>query len=137
MTDILEPSKAMIAYRERLRLTLKDMSEESGVSEQLLDILENGGTTTTKIAKRVAKAYRLTDEQAELLLPLNLRPNGGDYDPLRYMDQKDIRALSGEPYHGEGFNERPIPRQTDKNEIYEYIRSKKGHKEYEGHPAKP
>lgn len=89
MNDLRE---RMIAYRTQRRLSRYRMAERCKCSERLIFILEEeAGVTAPNIAKRVAKEYGLTELEAEELMPINRRPNGGDYDPDRYLHE--IRTI--------------------------------------------
>lgn len=74
----------MREFRKERQLTLRIMSDRSGVSETLLGMVENGNVTHPKIVKQIQDAYQLSDLEAEELMPKNYRPRGGDYDPDRY-----------------------------------------------------
>ena len=80
------PREYMIRYRTRKKLTIQQRANQCQVSCDLLMNLEQyeGYVTHPKIVKRVAAAYRLTDQQAACMLPMNYRP-GPDYDPGRYV----------------------------------------------------
>ena len=56
-------------------------------------MVEDGAVTHPKIVERIRKAYKLTELEAEELMPLHRRPNGGDYDPTRYQSQFDCRYV--------------------------------------------
>ena len=73
------------------------------VSEKLIAMLEDDDTCVThpSIVKRIRKAYGLTKDQAELLLPENYRPSSPNYDPDKYkimeMPLDVFRAFRVEP----------------------------------------
>lgn len=83
----------MIDYREKNGIDLARMAQVCGCSQKLLELLEadDGVVTHPNIAKRVARAYRLTRKRAEELLPVNYRPSSPLYDP----DRHKVDELSG------------------------------------------
>ena len=82
MTDV---RKKMRDYRKSLGLSKKEMAKRCGISEVLLGMVENCDVTNPGIVARIQEQYKLTDLEAEDLLPINRRPHGGDYDPDRYV----------------------------------------------------
>lgn len=83
----------MIKHREELGLNVTDMANRIGITPKLLLILEDGGYTLPSIVRdHIRKEYGFTKRECEELLPINLRPHGGDYEPNRYLDP--IRAYS-------------------------------------------
>lgn len=85
----------MIDYRYAHMLPLYDMAARCRVSVYLLAHLEqdDGYVTHPVIARRVAAAYELTDEQLNTMLPPNYRP-GKDYDPDKYVSNDPISMPS-------------------------------------------
>lgn len=83
----------MRAYRKTKRISLEKMSYECGISQTLLSMIEEGEVTHQNIVARVQKAYKLTDLEAEQLLPIHRRPNGGKYDPELYL--RENRLIEG------------------------------------------
>lgn len=77
----------MVAKRTGWGLTRKNLADEIGISQDLLGMVENGDVTHPNIVEKIKEAYELEDEEAELLLPINRRPNGGKYDPDQYVAQ--------------------------------------------------
>lgn len=71
-------------------LTIAQMARQLRISETLLYIVEDGGVTHPRVAERFQKLCGLTDLEAEGLIPVHLRPHGGDYDPERYLAPADI-----------------------------------------------
>ena len=83
----------MIEKRESMGLSREEMSWKCNpkgcngrVSELLIERLEEDDSCVThpNLVKRIRKAYGLTKDQAELLLPENHRPSSPNYDPDRY-----------------------------------------------------
>lgn len=83
----------MIAKRESMGLSREEMSWKCNpkgcngqASELLIERLEEDDSCVThpNLVKRIRKAYGLTKDQAELLLPENHRPSSPNYDPDRY-----------------------------------------------------
>ena len=105
---ILSIQDEMISWREKEGLTLKELSLRSGISSTLLGMIERGGVTHPDIARKVAEAYGLTEEQAYELMPKIHRPNDEKYDPKAYNieDQVDFRKF------------KIIPKQLDVTDIY-------------------
>ena len=66
------------------------MSERCKCTVTLLKMVMDGETTHPNIVKRIQKAYRLTDRQAEMLMPVIHRKHGPDYEPDRYVSPEDI-----------------------------------------------
>lgn len=89
-----EVREAMKNYRQWKRFSLEDMADICGISETLLQIIEDGGVTHPKIAERIKKAYKLTDIQAEQLVPEIHRPSSPNYNPDKYKeDVSNIATL--------------------------------------------
>ena len=80
----------MKKWREESGITLKQMSTRSGISESLLDLIENGGVTHPDIAKRFVKAYGFPEECVEELIPRNYRKGTDEYDPDRYRRMENV-----------------------------------------------
>ena len=81
----MDARQYMIQIRERKNRTIKQMADLIGISEGLLRMIEEGAVTHPQIVLAIQNTYTLTDMQAEELLPVNRRPNGGEYDPDRYV----------------------------------------------------
>lgn len=79
----------------------------------LMDILEEGGVTHPKLAKKIGKIYGMTGAEIESMMPVNYRKHGKQYDPDRYKDPVDIYGMNSD-YFG---------RERYKDEGYEKIRS--------------
>ena len=86
------PRDYMIAHRESLRIPIEKMASKLKISPWLLNMLEQDESCVThpEIAKRIAKAYKLTKEQKTMMLPENYRP-GPNYDPDKYRILCDTR----------------------------------------------
>ena len=74
----------MISFRENYKLSYEKLSEKSGVSPGLIELVENGAVTHPLIVERFKELYSLTDIEAEELLPINRRPHDPKYDPDKY-----------------------------------------------------
>lgn len=74
----------MAGVRHLLGWTPKDAAKKCCISEGLYNRIEDGDVTHPKIVKCIQKVFKLTDEQAEELLPENHRPSSPKYDPDRY-----------------------------------------------------
>ena len=88
------PRDYMITHRESLGWSVEKMAKKLEISPFLLSMLEDDESSVTHplIAKRVARAYKLTKEQRTMMLPENYRP-GPNYDPNRYkldVEGKDM-----------------------------------------------
>lgn len=81
----MDVRQKMVANRERMGLTVEDMSAKCHVSKRLLRLVEKGEVTVPGLALMIAKAYKITARQAEELMPINRRVHGGDYDPDRFV----------------------------------------------------
>lgn len=82
----------MIEFRKRNGLTLDSMARICDCSKVLIDMLESSEKEVTHpdIAERVRKAYKLTPEQAEGLLPENYRKSSPNYDPNKYREEMTV-----------------------------------------------
>lgn len=74
----------MAGLRHLLGWTPKDTAKKCCVSEELYKRIEDGDVTHPNIVKRIQEVFKITDEQAEELLPENYRPSSPKYDPDRY-----------------------------------------------------
>lgn len=76
----------MIDYRRERGIGIAVMARDCKVSVTLIELLEGCDREVThpKCAERIAKAYHLTKEQSEGLLPVHHRKSGSEYDPDRY-----------------------------------------------------
>ena len=79
----------MIEFRKRNGLTQDSMARICDCSRNLIDMLESSEKEVTHpdIAERVRKAYELTPEQADGLLPENYRKSSPNYDPNKYREE--------------------------------------------------
>lgn len=75
----------LIEMRKKRGLNIYEMADICGVSVTVLAYVEDGEVTHPKIVKKIQRGYGLTDDQAELLLPINRRPHGGQYDPDKFV----------------------------------------------------
>lgn len=101
--------------RETLHADKQVIANLVGVSAMLMDILEEGGTTHPKLAKKVGKIYQMTNLEIELMMPPNYRKkHGKGYDPDKYKSPVDIYGM-GSYYFGRW-------RFGDEDEGYEEIR---------------
>lgn len=99
--------------REASELSKQEIANLLGVSVMLMDILEEGGATHPKLAKKIGKIYGMTGAEIESMMPVNYRKHGKQYDPDRYKDPVDIYGMNSD-YFG---------RERHKDEGYEKIRS--------------
>ena len=74
----------MANYRLFMNWLPKDAAKKCGISEDLYKMVEAGEVTHKNIVKRIQKVFKLSDEQAEELLPENYRPSSPKYDPDLY-----------------------------------------------------
>ena len=74
----------MANYRMFMDWLPKEAAKKCGISEELYKRIEGGDVTHPNIVKRIQEVFKLTDEQAEELLPENHRPSSPKYDPDRY-----------------------------------------------------
>lgn len=99
--------------RETLQADKQTIANLIGVSVMLMDILEEGGVTHPKLARKIGKIYEMTGAEIESMMPVNYRKHGKQYDPDRYKDPVDIYGMNSD-YFG---------RERHKDEGYEKIRS--------------
>lgn len=99
--------------RETLQADKQTIANLLGVSVMLMDILEEGGVTHPKLARKIGKIYGMTGAEIESMMPVNYRKHGKQYDPDRYKDPVDIYGMNSD-YFG---------RERYKDEGYEKIRS--------------
>ena len=74
----------MAGLRHLLGWTPKDAAKKCCISKELYKRIEDGDVTHPNIVKRIQEVFKLTDAQAEELLPENHRPSSPKYDPDRY-----------------------------------------------------
>ena len=118
----------MVKYREDHGIDIPTMANRCRISSYLMEILEEGAVTTPKLVPQIAKEYELTDLEAEELMPLHMRPHGGDYEPDRYVETGPLSTkvigrlpdyLWGLCKSRHGHSSRPIDNSiTDKNVKY-------------------
>jgi len=65
------------------------LARRAKISYKLVHILENGGVTHPKIAKRLGRILGLSAKVTEELMPENRRPSSPYYDPLKYMEKSE------------------------------------------------
>ena len=75
----------MVDYRKKRGMTIKQMHRKCGVSEHLLENIEEGYVTHPKIAEIIGKAYELTEKEIEDLVPENHRKSSDKYEPDKYV----------------------------------------------------
>lgn len=90
-------AQKMVDYRNAHNVTQEQMAWKANVPFKIIEILESGGVTHPNIVKRIAKAYELTEDEAEELLPENRRPHHPDYDPNKYVMPIDPNMVSVMP----------------------------------------
>lgn len=74
----------------------------------MMEILEAGAVTTPKLVVRIAQEYGLTDLEAEELMPLHMRPHGGDYEPDRYVIKTPVNKTFVAGATGERFSAKEL-----------------------------
>ena len=89
MPDILNVREKMIKWREKNKVSIKDLSLQSGVSTDLLGMVERGHVTHPAIAKKIGRVYGLNEKETWELMPENHRPNSPRYDPDMYKEPED------------------------------------------------
>ena len=72
----------MVKWREKNRLSIKDLSLQSGVSIDLLGMIERGHVTHPTIAKKIGRVYGLNEKETWELMPEK-------YDPDMYKEPED------------------------------------------------
>ena len=84
----------MIRFRKEHGVTIQKMANKCKISKSLLEMLESSDQEIThpNIAERVRKAYKLTNEQYEGLMPEHYRKSSPNYDPDKYkpIDEYDF-----------------------------------------------
>ena len=75
----------MVLFREERKITITLMARKIGVPPCILGIVENGGVTHPNFVEKIKAGYRLTDEEAEMLLPECRRPSSPKYDPNHFV----------------------------------------------------
>lgn len=85
----------MIAFRKKNVMTLRHMAKVCQCSETLLSMLEESESNVThpSIAKRISRAYCMSDEQYLDLIPRNYRPNDLNYDPEMFVEKDSRRKV--------------------------------------------
>lgn len=82
--------------RETLQADKQTIANLIGVSVMLMDILEEGGVTHPKLARKIGKIYGMTGAEIESMMPVNYRKHGKQYDPDRYKDPVDIYGMNSD-----------------------------------------
>lgn len=96
-----------IEYRKALQIDIQAMAKKCKISKGLLEMLEGCDQEVThpNIAKRVSRAYKLTKQQAEGLMPEHYRKSSPNYNPDLYkrndLENKKIAVIRD--WHGETF----------------------------------
>ena len=91
----------MIEFREKHGKTTLQMAKKCKISKTLIGMLEASDQEVThpNIAERVRKAYKLTNEQYESLMPEHYRKFSPNYEPDKYrrddLDFNDFAVTSG------------------------------------------
>lgn len=75
----------MIKFREEHLLTIKDMADRCGVSNDIIGMVEKGEVTHPLLVAKIAEAYGLTDLEAEELMPKCRRQHDPEYNPTKYV----------------------------------------------------
>ena len=83
--------KYMTEYRKKQGLDIQSMAIlcGGGISKLLLEMLERSDEVVTHhmLAKRIGKAYKLTKEQTEGLMPEHYRKSSPNYNPNLYREE--------------------------------------------------
>ena len=89
----------MIANREAKRKTVEQMALKCNMSATLLRMIENNADEVTHpaIVADIKKAYGLTAEQAESLLPVNYRKSSPEYNPDKYKIEPGFEKFTVAP----------------------------------------
>lgn len=96
----------MVDYRTKHGLGIERMAKRCKCGIYLLTMIEEHDRTVThpNIAKRIAKAYKLTKRQFEGLIPENYRTSSPNYDPDRHKCSADFTDFNVAPirdtWHG-------------------------------------
>lgn len=98
--------------RETFQADKQIIANMLGVSVMLMDILEEGGVTHPKLAKKIGKIYKMTNSEIEAMMPENYRKHSKKYDPDKYKDPVDIYGMNSDYFGSERY----------KNESNEEIR---------------
>lgn len=85
----------MIAFRESKHLTIERMAKKCNTTVRIIRMLEDDENEVThpEIVKDIAKAYKLTKKQAEMMLPKNYRPSSPEYDPDKYRRDSEFEMF--------------------------------------------
>lgn len=102
----MDVREKMYEWRMKTGTTLRVISIMTGISETLLGMVETGEVTHPKIVEKIKKAYKLTDLEAEQLMPKIHRPHDPEYEPDKFKRPPEL------------FKEKLLPK---KEEIFEYI----------------
>ncbi len=81
----LTTHEKMVRFREERKITIALMARRIDVPACILGIVENGGVTHPNFVEKIKAGYRLTDEEAEMLLPECRRPSSPKYDPNHFV----------------------------------------------------
>lgn len=91
----------MIEFREKQGLNIQSMAKKCKISRTLLLMLEGSDQEVThpNIAARVARAYKMTKQQKESLIPEHYRESSPNYEPDKYrrddLDYSDFAVTTG------------------------------------------
>lgn len=82
----------MFMYRLRHNLSVEDMAIKCKTTQRIIRKLEDCDQEIThpKIAKRVGKAYELTKEQTEGMMPEIHRKSSPNYNPDKYKHDDPV-----------------------------------------------
>lgn len=95
----MDVREKMQQYREEKRISLKQMSNNTGVSSGLIAFIEGGYVTHPVIARKLQKGYELTDEETEMLMPEIHRKSSERYEPNKFVELTDGKQVVPIPYH--------------------------------------
>lgn len=91
--------------REAFQTDKQTIANMVGVSVMLMDILEEGGVTHPKLAKKIGKIYKMSNYEIEAMMPVNYRKHGKQYDPDRYKDPVDIYGMNSDYFGRERYKD--------------------------------
>lgn len=80
----MDVREKMIKWREDRNLPLSVISKNCGVSSAVLGVVERGGVTHPNFVKKIQELYKLTDDEADQLMPECHRKSSPNYDPEQY-----------------------------------------------------
>ena len=90
----------MIEYRKKHNFTVEQMAEICNVSKRIIIMLEETYEIThPKLVKRIRKGYKLTEKEAEELMPEIHRKSSPFYEPDKYVIKDHPYTVINSPKH--------------------------------------